>query len=682
LNPNQAAIETADEMTNPNSVPASRRVVLPALAGMLLALPLAAQAPKITPKGDPSVKPDTIYRLAVDPKDAPDEAAIYLLDDGVLRFESDGRSSRTFRQIVQILTPAAAEQYREQQFSWSPGHEKFTLNWIRVVKPDGTVISAGPAHEQDSDVPASLADPVYADRRVHRASLSGVEPGTIVDFSYTTEELKPFLLGDLFEGWNVSARQRARRSRLIVDAPTSLKLRIKERNLDFERRTTTAGGRTTYTWATQEVPLVRAEPFAADSNNVVMGVRIGSPLTWQDIAKWYADNARDRYQLTPEAEKALHDKVAGARTLADSIRAAHRWVAQDIRYVSIALGLGGYQPRAPGTVVQTGFGDCKDKATLFVASLKRMGVEAYPVLLSSSGGVDRGFPTLKQFDHAIAAVRLPGAGRGYQYVDLTSELTPYGELPPAEQGEFGLVVHPDGSGEEITFPLDSIGANTDRQTLIGTLSPDGTFTGRLERKSTGTVQYTLRSTFDEPLDSAKLVALGRSVARSYFPVADADSVEGFNGKDLGAPARLRMRILGARAAQMSGEGLILTLPFASTEALETAAQSLEEGARNRPRRFPIDASEITGADVQVQEFRVTLPEGWRARLPEGVSVDTPFGSYFSEYVQQGRELRFTRRVSGKRGIYPPDRIGDLVEFFRAMGRDNAHFIILEPATRS
>ena len=26
---------------------------------------------------------------------------------------------------------------------------------------------------------------------------------------------------------------------------------------------------------------------------------------------------------------------------------------------------------------------------------------------------------------------------GYQYVDLTSELTPYGQLPPSEQGEFG-----------------------------------------------------------------------------------------------------------------------------------------------------------------------------------------------------------------------------------------------------
>ncbi len=646
----------------------------------VLAIPVAAQAPKITPKGDPSVRPDSIYKLAVDPKDAPDENAIYLLDDGVLRFEADGRSSRTFRQIIQILTPAAAEQYREQQFSWSPGHEKFTLNWIRVVKPDGTVISAGPSHEQDSDVPASMADPVYADRRVHRASMSGIEVGTIVDYSFTTEELKPFLPGDLFEGWNVTARQRVRRSRLVIEAPSSLKLRIRERNLNFKRSTVTAGGRTTYTWATQEVPLIRPEPFAADSNDVMMSVQVGSPLTWEDIARWYAGNAKDRYQITPDVEKALHEKVAGARSLNDSIRAVHRWVAQDIRYVSIALGLGGYQPRTPATVVQTGFGDCKDKATLFVAVLRKWGLEAYPVLLSSQGGVEREFPTLKQFDHAIAAVKKPGGG--YQYVDLTSDLTPYGELPPSEQGEFGLLVHLDGTSEQITFPLDSIGANTDRQVLTGELSPDGTFTGHLERQSTGTVQYTLRSTFDEPLDSAKLVALGRSVARSYFPVADADSVVGFNGKDLSVPAHLSMRILGARAAQPSGDGLILTLPFASTESLESAAQTIEEGVRNHGRKFPIDASQITGADVQIQEFRLTLPVGWKARLPQGVKVETPFGSYSSEYTQVGHELRFTRRVSGARGIYPPSKIDGLVEFFRAMGKDNARFIILEPATRS
>ncbi len=655
-------------------------LLLAVLTGAAVAFPLAGQAPKITPKGDPSVKADTIYRLAVNPKDAGDEPAILLLDDGVMRFEADGRSIRTFRQVIQILTPAAAEQYREQEFSWSPGHEKFTLNWVRVVKPDGTVISGAPTHEQDSDVPASMSDPVYADRRVHRASLSGVEVGTIVDYSFSTEELKPFLPGDLYEGWRVTAGRTVRRSRLVVEAPSSMKLRIKETNLDFNRITATTGGRTTYTWARNDVALIHPEPFAADSNGLVQHIEVGSPLTWQDIAKWYAGNARDRYAMPSDAASALAAKVAGARTLDDSIRAAHRWVAQDIRYVSIALGLGGYQPRAPATVVQTGFGDCKDKATLFVAALKSMGVEAYPVLLSAGGGVDSAFPTLKQFDHAIAAVKRPQGG--YQYVDLTSELTPYGQLPPSEQGEFGLLVHPDGSSEEITFPRDSIGANVDRQTLSGSLSEDGTFTGHLERQSSGTVQYVLRSTFDEPLDSTKLVALGRTVARSYFPVADADSVVGFNGKDLTAIPELKMRILGARAAQPSGDGLILTMPFASTEALESAAQSLEQGLQDHPRKFPIDVSQITGSDIQVQQFDVILPEGWHARLPKGVDVSGPFGSYRSTYEQVGRELRFTRRVSGARGVYAPDKIKDLIEFFRSLGRDNSRFIILERATRS
>ena len=66
-----------------------------ALAGALLAAPLAAQAPKITPNGDPSVRNDTIYSLAVKAADYPDESFVYLLDDGVVRQESDGRGTTT-----------------------------------------------------------------------------------------------------------------------------------------------------------------------------------------------------------------------------------------------------------------------------------------------------------------------------------------------------------------------------------------------------------------------------------------------------------------------------------------------------------------------------------------------------------------------------------------------------------
>jgi hypothetical protein len=46
---------------------------------------------------------DTIYSLAVDSTKYRTEPFVYLLDDGVLRVESDGRGSRTYRQVVQIL---------------------------------------------------------------------------------------------------------------------------------------------------------------------------------------------------------------------------------------------------------------------------------------------------------------------------------------------------------------------------------------------------------------------------------------------------------------------------------------------------------------------------------------------------------------------------------------------------
>ena len=81
------------------------------LAGLALPLPLLAQAPVITPQGDPSVRADTIYRLAVNPADYPDQSYVYLLDDGVVVHEADGRGRSTYRQVIQILTREAAENW-------------------------------------------------------------------------------------------------------------------------------------------------------------------------------------------------------------------------------------------------------------------------------------------------------------------------------------------------------------------------------------------------------------------------------------------------------------------------------------------------------------------------------------------------------------------------------------------
>ena len=635
----------------------------------LIAAPLAAQAPVITQQGDPTVKPDSIYRLAIKPADHPDEDAVFLLDDGVVRYEADGRGTQTFRQIVEILKPDAVDRYREFRFSYAPKHENFRVNWIRVLKPDGTVISAGPSQEQDSDVPAQMGDPVYSDRKVKRLSLTGVAPGTIVDYSYTREELKPFLSGDFLQTWSVTTGLRTMRSRFVVDVPASLKVRLREENLKFPRVTHTAKGRTVYTWATGGMEKTKGEAFEADSDGVSMAVFVGSPETWGDIAKWYAGNAKDRYVVGPATQQKLDSALAGKRTRTDTIAAVQKWVAQDIRYVSIALGLGGYQPRSPDTVVTTGFGDCKDKATLFVAALQRYGITAYPVLLNSSGGVKRDLPSIDQFDHAIAAVKLP---TGYQFVDLTSEFTPYGQLPPAEQGEFALVVHPDGSSEELTMPRDPADSNWSETHLVGRLNEDGTFDGVLTEQARGAQQYSLRNAFENPLDSTEKADAANNIARRYFEGADGDSLTGFNGKDLTVTPHIRVLIKHGKAATMAGPTAIFTIPIGSAAALSTAAEELLK----KPRVYPIDAERVFGYRQSLVEMRMQLPKGWTAQLPKNVDAKSEFGSYSTEFAQEGDTLRITRETKGTRGIYPPDQVHALADWFRAVAKDDAKLIVI------
>ncbi len=642
----------------------------------LLASSASAQAPLITPSGDPSVKSDTIYKLAVNPADHPEEAIVWLLDDGVVRYDDQGRESRTYRKIVQVLKQEVVEPLSEQSFSYSPGHQRMTINWIRVVKPNAEVISETPSHVQESDVPARMGDPVYSDRKVKRVSLTGLAPGTILDYSVTTEELKPFLPGDFFNSWLVNPEMTILRSRYVVDVPVSLDIRIREDNLNFPRQVKTVGNRKIYTWATGNIPRIKGERFAADSNGVRMTIMTGSAITWAKIASWYAGNAKDRYAITPAVAAKLSEVVKTASTREDSIRAIHRWVAQDIRYVSIALGLGGYQPRTPDDVIATGYGDCKDKTTLFVAALDKMGVTAYPVLLNSQGGVRPELPTIEQLNHAIAAIK---RGSSYQFVDLTAGLTPFGQLPYDEQGEFGLVVHPDGAGEVVTLPADPGISNGTSMRIVGTLSEDGIFNGRYEEQDSGAGQYFLRAMLENPLDSSARANIPKRMVGRFFQGADADSLQAFNGKDLSAPARITFRIRNAKATEHLGDSYIFPIPLGGMGQFALLAAELEKEPK---RRFPIDAKKILGPGTRRSEFVITLPSGWKAKLPASVAATSLFGAYRSEYKLNGQVLTISRSFTGTTLILPPEKMPDLVAWFRQIGKDDSKFILLENSSNT
>ena len=282
-------------------------------------------------------------------------------------------------------------------------------------------------------------------------------------------------------------------------------------------------------------------------------------------------------------------------------------------------------------------------------------------------------PSIDQLDHVIAAFKRPHETK-YEYADLTASLTPLGELPFGYQGEFGMVVHPDGAIEEITFPKSALTSNVSERRIVGALTADGVFNGTYSATATGASQYALRNAFENPLDSAQRARAANSIAGGVFDGAQGDSLIGFKGKDLAAEPTLSLVIRNGHAASMAGNNAILTNPFGSMSAFATVAHQIETAG---PRRFPIDAVKLFGYGQAKMILRMTLPEGWHVELPPSVTAASVFGTYDSQYAQVGRDLVVTRTLTGASGVYRPDQLPILLKWIKDIAKDDAKLIVVE-----
>jgi len=84
------------------------------------------------------------------------------------------------------------------------------------------------------------------------------------------------------------------------------------------------GGRHRFIWAARNVRPPKREVFAPDSSIPSMSIRVGSPLAWSDIGRWYNGLSKDRYVLTTALAATVDSIVRGARSADERLTALHR----------------------------------------------------------------------------------------------------------------------------------------------------------------------------------------------------------------------------------------------------------------------------------------------------------------------------------------------------------------------
>jgi hypothetical protein len=612
--------------------------------------------------------------------------AVLLYSEEILNVQSNGKIKSIERRAYKILRPGGR------------GHGTIYASYdaeTRITGVHGWCIPAqGKDYEvKDKDVLETALFGVSngelaTDLRTKILKIPAADIGNIVGYEIEHED-RPYILQD---EWGFQEEDPVREARYTLQLPAGWE--YKAAFLNYPEVKATPAGNNQWQWVVSNVEAIRPEddmpPWRAVAGQMIVsffppgGGQARGFGNWNDMALWEAGLVRGRRESSPEIKQKVAALTASETSVTRKMAVLGKFVQDDIRYVAIELGIGGWQPHAANDILSHHFGDCKDKATLLSTMLKEIGIDSYYVIVNTRrGAVNANTPAVNWFNHAILAIKLPdGTGDAdlkavFEHktlgklliFDPTDDLTPFGYLRGTLQANYGLLVT-DSGGELIQLPKLAASMNGTRRTAKLKLTPNGTLTGdvtELRLGDRGTYQrYALRSAATEkdkvkPIESLLAESLSnyRLTHATVTNLTHNDQPFGYDyslvvdnyAKAAGNLLLVRPRVLGSRSSAL----------------LET----------KEPRKFPV---EFPGPSLDSDTFEITLPAGYEVSdLPPPVDVDYDFASYHSKTEANGNTLKYTRRLEVKDLTVPVAQMETLKKFYRIIASDERNTAVLQPA---
>jgi len=322
--------------------------------------------------------------------------------------------------------------------AYDPRYESLVIHGIRVIR-QGVVRDEGrpEAFELMRREP-NLERAIYDGRMTAHMVIPDLREGDIVDACYSIVGEQPALQGAFSWFFVLQWSTRVAETVCRVISRPGQRMLIRRFAGAPQPRVGDSNGRRIYTWRVRDLPPYLPEPFAPAWSVGYQAVEIGVALNWSQVA----DIFRPMYESAvsdgnPPGDLASEVAAISGRLVSPGERAVEglRLVQRTLRYHSVAIGEGGFRPRALRTIWSTRYGDCKDASVLLTSVLRQMGLEACCALVNVGMGedVENFIPSPRAFNHCI--VRLRMNGRDYW---LDGTMPPQaGDLDSLTQARFG-----------------------------------------------------------------------------------------------------------------------------------------------------------------------------------------------------------------------------------------------------
>ncbi|MEO7766332.1 MAG: DUF3857 domain-containing protein, partial [Ferruginibacter sp.] len=175
-------------------------------------------------------------------------------------------------------------------------------------------------------------------------------------------------------------------SKFTIIAPADYIVRYKQVNFTGVPLITQKGDLKTYTWELKNIVAKKRE-LSAPSFNEITPTVFFAPSKFEvqgykgDMSSWEAYGAfmyqliRGRDVLPVEIKKKVHALTDNIATDKEKIFLLYDFLQKNTRYVSIQLGIGGWQPFEASFVAEKKYGDCKALSNYMIALLKEAGIK-------------------------------------------------------------------------------------------------------------------------------------------------------------------------------------------------------------------------------------------------------------------------------------------------------------------
>jgi len=175
------------------------------------------------------------------------------------RFENGPTGSRELSARMRVQSEAGVQQCGLLVFPYDRATEQVEIDYVRVLKPDGSVIESPPDSVQDMSAEVTRQAPLYSDLRQKHLTVAALRPGDSLEYKVTGRTKLPLIPGQFWLDAAFDKDLIALDEKVVLDVPASRPLKLYVAP-GIASEVEEKDGRRLYTWSSSTLVRKEAKP--------------------------------------------------------------------------------------------------------------------------------------------------------------------------------------------------------------------------------------------------------------------------------------------------------------------------------------------------------------------------------------------------------------------------------------